>query len=111
MSFKKGCPTRGGTRSSLRSAGAPCDVIRMKMKTKNDQMNQPTKCPECGHHSFMKLEPEKGGGFTLLTVFAFIVDMFTPGMTKSATLEAMNQRRPGWMCEKCGWQVRVRDKS
>ena len=81
------------------------------MKSKKDPINPPTKCPECGHHSFMKLDPEKGGGFTLLTVFAFIVDMFTPGMTKSTTLETMNQRRPGWMCEKCGRETRIKEIS
>ena len=80
------------------------------MKFKNDPTNPPNKCPECGHNSFMKLKPEKGGGFILLTICAFIVDMFTPGMTKSTTCEAMNQRRPRWMCDNCGWEVRVTEK-
>ncbi|NJD02603.1 MAG: hypothetical protein FIA99_08420 [Ruminiclostridium sp.] len=80
----------------------------MKMRSKSNQTNPPTKCPECGHHSFIKLEPERGGGLTLLTILAFVVDMFTPGMTKSTTLEAMNKRKPGWMCGNCGWETRVK---
>jgi DNA-directed RNA polymerase subunit RPC12/RpoP len=76
-------------------------------------MNDPTKpplCPQCSHHSFIKLEPKKGGGFTLLTIFAFAIDLFTPGLTKSPGMEAMNQRRPGWKCENCGWEIRVKTK-
>jgi len=102
-------PTKRGSGRN-KPAAALSALDGRKMRSKSNQTNPPTSCPECGHHSFIKLEAEKGGGLTLLTILAFIVDMFTPGMTKSTTLEAMNPKRPGWMCENCGWEIRVKQK-
>ena len=75
-----------------------------------DAGKPPQKCPQCNHHNFHKLQPEKGTGFALLTIFAFILDLFTPGPTRSFGLETLNQQRPGWMCENCGWEIRVPKK-
>jgi hypothetical protein len=69
--------------------------------------NQPINCPECNHNKFNRLKPEKGLGWVFLSIFAFAVDLFTPGMVRSSGFDMLNQRKGGWICDNCGWEARV----
>jgi RNase P subunit RPR2 len=69
--------------------------------------NQPITCPECNHNKFSRIKPEKCLGWVFLSIFAFAVDLFTPGMARSSGLDMLNQRKGGWTCDNCGWEVRV----
>jgi DNA-directed RNA polymerase subunit RPC12/RpoP len=69
------------------------------------------KCPECGRHDFTELNPEKGAAVFLMFIFTFVLDLFTPGGGRPLqSVEAYNKGRPGWICNHCGWETRVKPR-
>jgi rubrerythrin len=70
----------------------------------------PSKCPECGRYEFVELKAEKSEVVFWMFIFTFILDLFSPGGRRLHSVEAYNQGRPGWICNHCGWETRVKPK-
>jgi rubrerythrin len=71
------------------------------------KLQPPQKCPECGSHDFAELKPEKSVAVFWMFIFTFILDLFSPG-GRMQSVKAYNKRRPGWICNHCGWETRIK---
>ncbi|HEY6871845.1 MAG TPA: hypothetical protein VI298_03845 [Geobacteraceae bacterium] len=68
-------------------------------------LKQTVSCPECGSSDVKIKKEEKSISSLVLGLFAFVLDLFTPG-GRSITLEHWNSTKSGYMCQKCGFVFR-----
>lgn len=96
-----------GLRCAPRVRLETLDRNEIMRKDEDLTRNLPQKCPQCGKHDFTEIKPKDGVSVFLLCAFAFVLDLFTPGGKRLQSVEAYNTRRPGWICNNCGWEIRI----